>query len=342
VELKLRVGRDIDRVSVDPQIAIHQFLDYPVLDEQGDGMRSAAAVLLALEAVHRPITLIDEPEAFLHPPQARALGRRLGTNPGGRQLLISTHSTDLLRGILGTAHDVRVIRLTRRGDHNVPHIIDPQVLRELAHDPLLNSARVLDGIFYRGAIVTEADADRAFYEVVAAQLLPDNDFHYLHAQSKQTVFRVVDAYRQLGVPCASIIDIDLLNDGTELRKLLSAHGAEESECQAALRLREQIEASVCAASAEERLANMLVSLREGLAVAEDATQNAADRARVLGRLCDKVKNFKSPWQAVKEGGVVALPRDVRTTFQELAQRCERHGLFLVPVGELEGWLPDIQ
>jgi predicted ATPase len=95
LELKVRVGKGIERVSENPQLALREFQQYPMLDEQGDGMRSAAAVLIALEAVHRPVTLIDEPEAFLHPPQARALGRHLGTHPGGRQIVISTHSTDL-------------------------------------------------------------------------------------------------------------------------------------------------------------------------------------------------------------------------------------------------------
>lgn len=338
VLLKLRVGTDIDRVPVDPQRALYEFPKYPLLDDQGDGMRSAAAVLLALEAVHRPITLIDEPEAFLHPPQARALGRHLGCNPGSRQIIIATHSTDLLRGVLAGGKDLRVIRLARRGNQNVPHVIDPDVIRALTQDPLLSSARVLEGIFYRGAIVTEADADRAFYERVAAEVLLDNDFHYTHAQNKQTISRVVDAYRKLGVPCASIVDIDLLNDAVELRKLLIAHGADAAECAAALSLRETVEAAVCAEPAAERLAGMIDTLRHGIALAEDAVQDAADRATALARVCDRVKNQKSPWQPVKQGGVDALPSGVQSVFADLAARCAQHGLFLVPVGELEGWL----
>ena len=45
------------------------------LEEQGDGMRSfASAILHLLSPITPSILLLDEPEAFLHPPQARLLG----------------------------------------------------------------------------------------------------------------------------------------------------------------------------------------------------------------------------------------------------------------------------
>ena len=337
-KLQLRVGIDIERVSENLQIAQHQFPEYPLLDEQGDGMRSAAAVILALEAISRRITLIDEPEAFLHPPQARAVGRHLAAITRGRQIIIATHSTDLLRGVLSSEQPIRVIRLTRKDTQNVPHTIEPDAMRELANDPLLSSARVLDGIFYRGAVVTEADADRAFYEVVASQVLRDNDFHYTHAQSKQSVFRVIEAYRTLGVPCASILDIDVLNDAGEMKKLLLAHGAENAECAAILALRKTIEDAVCAESPERRFAGMADTLRDALKLTEDLSQPAATRITSLTRACTDVMKFKTPWQPIKEQGVEGLPSPVRAAFGDLSGRCAARGLFIVPVGELEGWL----
>ena len=48
------------------------------LKRQGDGMRSFASVVLHLLATVTPsILMLDEPEAFLHPPQARLLGTSL-------------------------------------------------------------------------------------------------------------------------------------------------------------------------------------------------------------------------------------------------------------------------
>lgn len=45
------------------------------LDAQGDGMRAFVGVVLLVLTTESSILLIDEPEAFLHPGQARALGR---------------------------------------------------------------------------------------------------------------------------------------------------------------------------------------------------------------------------------------------------------------------------
>jgi len=50
-------------------------LGLPELADQGDGMRSLIGLLLPLIAASPPLALVDEPEAFLHPPQAAQLGR---------------------------------------------------------------------------------------------------------------------------------------------------------------------------------------------------------------------------------------------------------------------------
>ena len=47
------------------------------LNDQGDGIRSAVAILSSLITATHSLYLIDEPETFLHPPQARILGLSL-------------------------------------------------------------------------------------------------------------------------------------------------------------------------------------------------------------------------------------------------------------------------
>jgi hypothetical protein len=60
-----------DRISLSYILKVEEL---PQLHAQGDGMRSFAGVLLATSVGLESILLIDEPEAFLHPPQARLLG----------------------------------------------------------------------------------------------------------------------------------------------------------------------------------------------------------------------------------------------------------------------------
>jgi predicted ATPase len=65
-------------------------------------MRSFATVLLyVLAADNHSIQFLDEPEAFLHPPQARLLGEYIARERRSKsQLFIATHSTDILDGLM--------------------------------------------------------------------------------------------------------------------------------------------------------------------------------------------------------------------------------------------------
>ncbi|MGW3149098.1 AAA family ATPase [Streptomyces sp. NPDC001177] len=67
----------IDRVTEEYLSALASL---PGLMQQGDGMRSLLGLLVPLVTSLYPIVFIDEPEAFLHPPQATALGRILGAH----------------------------------------------------------------------------------------------------------------------------------------------------------------------------------------------------------------------------------------------------------------------
>ena len=92
------------------------------LEEQGDGMRSFASVILRLLAPTTPsVLLLDEPEAFLHPPQARLLGEIIAqSKPTEAQLFIATHSPDVLHGLITLAPDnLRVLRMQRDGSVNI-------------------------------------------------------------------------------------------------------------------------------------------------------------------------------------------------------------------------------
>jgi predicted ATPase len=91
------------------------------LQSQGDGMRSFATVLLyVLAAGSQSIQFLDEPEAFLHPPQARLLGEYIARERHSKsQLFIATHSTDILDGLMAGGLDkIRVIRIRRDGTIN--------------------------------------------------------------------------------------------------------------------------------------------------------------------------------------------------------------------------------
>src|SRR5580698_3838854 len=110
---------------------------YPRLNEQGHGMRSFVGILLNCWSSSKSVIIIDEPETFLHPPQAKVLARSVvkpkevdadGRDgpPVEKQLIIATHSTDIIKGVLESPGvRTKIIRLRREGDKNIA--------RELAH-----------------------------------------------------------------------------------------------------------------------------------------------------------------------------------------------------------------
>ena len=193
----------------------------PPLHAQGDGVLGGYAGILAALATPWPVLLIDEPEAFLHPPQACALGRRLATiSAGVRQIIIATHSADVVRGLLdGPAGFTAIHRLTR--DNSVNHVasLAASEIEDFWSDPLLRFSHTLDGLFHRAVFVCESDADCRFYEAVLASIvqageLPATDWLFVHSGGKHRMPTVVKALKALGVPTFVIADIDVLRDAS--------------------------------------------------------------------------------------------------------------------------------
>jgi hypothetical protein len=80
-EFTLRVAREFGEIPEDPRKAFPVMSLFNKLDSQGDGFRSFVGVVLSLLLSTGRIILLDEPEAFLHPAQARTLGRGLRRIP---------------------------------------------------------------------------------------------------------------------------------------------------------------------------------------------------------------------------------------------------------------------
>jgi hypothetical protein len=151
--LRLHLGETDERVTMPATAAyIEALREMPLLQEQGDGMRSFMGLMLALVTAQFPVIVVDEPEAFLHPPQARLLGRKLATDtPKRTQVFVATHDSEILQGLLAPRDaSVTVVRLVRDGSVNRASVLRPQELREIWKDPLLRYSNVLDGLFSSG------------------------------------------------------------------------------------------------------------------------------------------------------------------------------------------------
>jgi energy-coupling factor transporter ATP-binding protein EcfA2 len=309
-----------------------------MLEHQGDGMRSFAAVLLhVLAARTHSIQFLDEPEAFLHPPQARLLGRYIAENsPGNSQLFISTHSTDVLDGLIeGGSQKVRIVRLRRDGHVNHVKELSKEQTKAVAKDTLARFARVFDGIFFEHVIICEADADCMFYQSILnlSSISGDRrpDVLFIHTAGKHRMAKLVDTLRSLDVPVSVIADIDVINDEGTFKKLFQKMGGEwrdvkphwKAVCDAVLSQRPPLNA--------EQIAGLIAAEIEGVSGTEEFPE---EKERAIKAVFKTV----SPWSSIKRSGRSGLSAgEPIKHFDVLDDMCSDHKLWIVPVGEIEGF-----
>ncbi len=341
--LQFRVSTDFSRLAPDPRDARAFLVKCERLDDHGDGLRSFVGIVTALKCLRRAVFLIDEPEAFLHPPQAFKIGQFIADQVSTKkQIIIATHSADVLRGIVFNSSEAQVIRINRVGTANKVRVLEQTELRNVILDPLLSAAGVLDGLFYEGVIVTEADADSRFYQSVSNKLRSDMDLHFVNADNKKPVPKVLAPYKRLGVGCAGIVDIDVLNSTEEFRRQLDAAGIKGREMDTAIEIQRRVDAEVRATPIAERLRVFLEKLAAlntlGQKAAEVTEPGEQEKEIVqILRELEKLKAEASPWQQVKRigaNGLLATHQD----FQKLYALCSSCGLFINPCGELEASL----
>ncbi len=247
------------------------------------------------------IILIDEPEAFLHPSLAFKLGHEVSRAAltSQKRVFVSTHSPNFVMGSVQSGAPVSIIRLTYRNGVPTARVLPSGEILELMRNPLLRSTGVLSALFYEFVVVTESDADRAFYQEINERLLRFEpqcgipNCLFINAQNKQTVQTILRPLRKLGIPAAGIVDIDVLKEGgTVWSSLLES-------------------AYVPAMS------------RQSMATLRAAVNNAMEKT---GR--DMKRN----------GGIGVLDASEQEAAGNLIDQLNEYGIFVVRGGELESWL----
>lgn len=314
----------------------------PLLQDQGDGVRSFMGIVLTLITASYPIVLIDEPEAFLHPPQAYLLGQFLARqHDNGTQVLVATHSDDVLRGIVsvkGADAAVTVVRLTRsrQGTHAAQvHVQDVQKLYE---DPLIKYYGILDGLFFHGVLLCEADSDCTYYRAVLESTVDALDgghpttalsMHFAHCGGKSRMPDAVRALRASKVPVACAVDIDFLQIDRDFNSLVSACGGDPAALE---RDRNVVISAVQART--EKVDKVVAKARidqvfEGR---KGTFLTSGDINRIRGAITPQ-----SGWKLFKTTADTILRGDAADAYQSLDANLKKLGIFLVPVGELEGF-----
>ena len=278
----------------------NQVTKLPKLQEQGDGMRSFASILLDTFTSEYSITLIDEPEAFLHPPQARLLGKMLANNnPDNRQLLISTHSEDFLQGLLdANSENVTVIRINRDSEINRMSVLQNDKIKKLWGNPILRYSNILSGLFHEKVVVCESDYDCLFYQAIMNAIYEYKneiapDILFTHCGGKTRIKDVVSALKAVNVPVAAICDFDLLNASQNFKPIIASFGIDW-----------------------------------GVVL-------SADMKIIYDSMNAKSSDANNAWDKIKKVGKSGFIDNEPAAYEKVEAACKSAGLFVVPVGEME-------
>ena len=329
-------GHGQDRVSIE---YIKQIEMLPPLQTQGDGMRSFAGVLLYTSVGRESILLIDEPEAFLHPPQARQLGRMLvADKPVDRQLFVATHSGDILRGVLDAqSKNVRVVRIRRQGSVNVVRQLDNVKIAELWNDPLLRYSNILDGMFHEKVVISESDSDARFYAAMFDAVIeakgPETrwpDIMFTHCGGKDRLAVVIRALREVDVPVIAVADLDVLSNERPLRDIIEATGGNWDSVQPDW---SQVKAAIDSKKPELSASEVARDIQEIVGQVKDPI--FPDSAK---KAIQKIFRRSTPWATAKEVGKAFVPPGQPTqAYERLIGTLKQHGIYIVEVGELESF-----
>ena len=345
--LQFRIGKDFSTVSQNSRQAYNQVSQYSILDNQGDGLRSYVGIVCSLMALTKPIILLDEPEAFLHPPQAMQLGMSIGELINdSKQIFISTHSADFLRGLLSTTNDATIIRLSRTTETvTKANVLDSDTLNSIIKDPLLSSSRVLEGMFYKGVVATEADADAVFYQRLFQKIGASDEIHFVNAHNKQTLKKVIQPYQNLGIKFALIADADVIRDKVEFQSIIDGI-VEDAQKESIMSEREivynyfqKLDKHVILTQLKQKTQEFA---NQDIPAADTNPQEIASALFDFRKGLKKLRDDADELAPLKKQGRKALDADViiQQEFDKLVEHCAVFGLFIVPVGELESWLVD--
>lgn len=306
-----------------------------LLHLQGDGMRSFVGVLLNAFISNHSILFIDEPEAFLHPPQARLLGKMLAKDlPSERQLFLATHSEDFLKGLLDSnVKNLKIIRIQRKDSINEISVLNSLDINEIWADSLLRHSNVLGGLFHSKVIICESDSDCRFFSAILSSLYDDigtiaPDVLFIHCGGKHRVSTVIKALKKLNVPMSIVTDFDVLNDINPIKSVFENLGGIWNDVEKDWKLvKNEIE--------KKRPEFLTEDLKDEIKGIFDSTSDRIFPKEKISEINRALKKA-SPWTEAKLVGKAYIPSGNATqAFERIQIKFKEKGFYILEVGELE-------
>jgi energy-coupling factor transporter ATP-binding protein EcfA2 len=291
---------ELERSLSDDAIEYHQ--NNNPITSMSDGVKAFIGLIISIIADDPKIITLDEPEAFLHPALSFRLGKEIGNtlkNDSSKRLFVATHSANFLMGCLQSGVPINIVRLTYSNKVSTARLLPSEKISKLFKHPLLRSVGTLNGLFYEHVIVTESDSDRAFYQEINERLLQFSP--------------------EKGIQNCLFLNAQNKQTIHEIVKPLREMGIP------------------CVGIADidvikEGGANWSNFTNCGFLPDVTKQETETSRSRIKTKFDEKAIDFK------RNGGINVLDAPDQEACNNLFERLEEYGIFVVRNGELESWL----
>ncbi len=314
--------------------------DYDQVQNQGDGIKSFVGILLYLMLDYFCTYLIDEPESFLHPPQARIMGQIIGeTLTNQQQAFISTHSEEFIKGLLDTCPErIKIIRITRQDKNNHFSVLDNEKFHEVWNEPLLKYSNIMSSLFHKSVVLCESDSDCKMYSIIENHIKQQSGRYsetlFIHCGGKHRMARVAKALHSLNIDVKIIPDMDVLNDENVFRGIVEAFDIDWSTFQ------KDYNILISNLHSYKEKINRMDAKKNINAILDNSSEKNLS-GKEIKELREQISTV-SKWEAIKKFGFNGVPSgDASIAIKKLNSTLKENGVYLVPVGELERFITDV-
>ena len=313
---------------------------YNQVQDQGDGIKSFTGILLYLMLDYYCTFLIDEPESFLHPPQANIMGRIIGkTLRENQQAFISTHSEEIIKGLLDVCPErVKIVRITREEDVNEFSVLENEKFNEVWNDPLLKYSNIMTSLFHKNVILCESDSDCKLYSIIENHIKQSEGKYsetlFIHCGGKHRMAKIATALKALNVNVKLVPDIDVMNDENVFKGIVEAFGVEWTSIQKDYNT---VVSNLHSPKEEIKRNDAKTSINRVL----DGSANQVLSKGEIKSIREAIATI-SKWDNIKKAGSASLPAGNATvSFKKMDGILRTAGIYMVPVGELECFVKEV-
>lgn len=313
---------------------------YKQVQNQGDGIKSFTGILLYLMLDYYRTYLIDEPESFLHPPQAKIMGQIIGrTLSDHQQTFISTHSEEIIKGLMEICSNrIKIVRITREEDTNTFSILDNDKFREVWGDPLLKHSNIMASLFHKSVVLCESDADCKMYSIIENHIKQKQQKYsealFIHCGGKHRMAKIVTALRSLDINVKLIVDIDVLDDEEVFKGIVESYGIDYAP------LKSDYNNIVSNLHSNKETINRCIAKSSITQILDKSNNNELSKREL--KEIKEIISTTSKWDSIKASGIAAIPSGNATnSFGKINQLLRERGIFIVPVGELECFIKEV-